>query len=307
MVYRKPIYVETCIQSPVEQVWEYTQDPSKHTEWDLRFSRIEYLPRPDASKPQRFLYQTRIGFGLVIQGEGESMGTIEKENGERTSSLRFSAEQKISLIRKGAGYWKYVPVEEGTRFFTQYDYQTRFGILGEWVDKLAFRPLMGWATAWSFDALRLWLEKQIHPSLSFRRSLIQYLIVFTLAFVWVYQGFVPKIWFPDTGEMELLRGTGWFAADFEMSVVTVAGLMEILFGFLFLWLWRTKGIFIINIVLMLALGAAAALGDAAVWTAPFNPVTFNVSLAVLSFIALLNRTHLPDARHCKRTRRERDA
>jgi len=307
MVYRKPIYIETMIRSPVDQVWEYTQDPGKHTEWDLRFTRIQYLPRPVESDPQLFLYETRIGFGLAIQGEGESIGVIEKENGERTSSLRFSTQQRISLIRKGAGYWKYVPTAEGTRFFTQYDYQTRFGIIGEWIDKLAFRPLMGWATAWSFDALRLWLEKQVHPRLSFRRSLIQYLIVFTLAFVWVYQGLIPKMLFPDTGEIELLRGTGMIAPDFEKTVLTIVGFAEILFGFLFLFLWRTKGIFIMNFILMIVLGAAAWLGDAAVWTEPFNPFTFNATLAVLSIIAILNRSDLPDARKCVRTRRERSA
>jgi hypothetical protein len=34
------------------------------------------------------------------------------------------------------------------------------------VDRLVFRPLMGWATAWSFDRLRLWCERGISPARS---------------------------------------------------------------------------------------------------------------------------------------------
>jgi hypothetical protein len=42
------------------------------------------------------------------------------------------------------------------RFLTGYDYGTRFGLPGQVIDRLALRPLLGWATAWSFDRLRLW-------------------------------------------------------------------------------------------------------------------------------------------------------
>ncbi|MCY8499372.1 hypothetical protein MOD12_18845, partial [Bacillus atrophaeus] len=38
-----PIYVEIQIESDVERLWEYTQNPSLHKEWDLRFSDITYL------------------------------------------------------------------------------------------------------------------------------------------------------------------------------------------------------------------------------------------------------------------------
>jgi hypothetical protein len=54
-------------------VWHLTQAPDLHARWDLRFTAIEYLPRPDAGAPQRFLYRTRIGFGREVCGEGESV------------------------------------------------------------------------------------------------------------------------------------------------------------------------------------------------------------------------------------------
>ena len=58
-----------------------------HQRWDLRFTDIEYLPRPDKSQPQRFLYETRIGFGLRIAGE--SVGARADARAVRTSALRF--------------------------------------------------------------------------------------------------------------------------------------------------------------------------------------------------------------------------
>lgn len=69
---------------------------------------------------------------------------------------------------------------------------------------------MGWATAWSFDCLRLWLEKDIHPRMSFIRSIIHYIVIFVLSFIWIYQGLVPKIFFQNAGELVLLKETGWF-------------------------------------------------------------------------------------------------
>jgi hypothetical protein len=58
------IYVEINIQDNLDHVWLLTQDPALHERWDLRFSRIHYLPRSSSAEPQHFLYETRIGFGL---------------------------------------------------------------------------------------------------------------------------------------------------------------------------------------------------------------------------------------------------
>jgi hypothetical protein len=53
----------------MDALWSHTQTSGLHERWDLRFSRIEYLPRNDESEPQRFQYATRIGFGLEVSGE----------------------------------------------------------------------------------------------------------------------------------------------------------------------------------------------------------------------------------------------
>lgn len=38
----KPIYVEIKIQEDIEKVWEYSQNPKLHEQWDLRFTSITY-------------------------------------------------------------------------------------------------------------------------------------------------------------------------------------------------------------------------------------------------------------------------
>src|SRR4051812_9546288 len=148
------IYVETFIRGSLDVVWEKTQNPALHERWDVRFTHIEYLPRLD-DQPQRFLYTTKIGFGVCISGEGESLAT-RVSDGESTSALKFWSDDPKSLIVTGSGYWKYREADGGVRFRTWYDYKTRFGIFGLIFDRLIFRPLLSWATAWSFESLRLW-------------------------------------------------------------------------------------------------------------------------------------------------------
>ncbi|MEC2665308.1 hypothetical protein P9W94_30845, partial [Bacillus cereus] len=46
--------------------------------WDARFTEISYLEKKEG-EPQKFLYKTKIGFGLEIVGEGESIGEIRKD------------------------------------------------------------------------------------------------------------------------------------------------------------------------------------------------------------------------------------
>src|SRR5205085_11152343 len=124
------IYVETLIHADLEDVWRVTQTPELHTRWDLRFTDIRYLPRTDPSVPRRFLYETRLGFGLRIQGKGETIATREGATGARTSSLRLWSDDPKSLIRVGSGYWQYIPEPAGVRFLTRYQSQTRRGDVG---------------------------------------------------------------------------------------------------------------------------------------------------------------------------------
>ena len=187
------IYVEILVRAPMDALWAHTQTPALHERWDLRFSRIDYLPRAHDTEPQRFRYTTRIGFGFEVSGEGETVGQRDLTDGSRSSALRFGSGEPLSIIREGSGYWKYIPTTEGIRFLTWYDYRTRFGPSGALFDRLIFRPLIGWATAWSFDRLRLWLEQRVDPAQAMRQTLVHFIARVALAAVFAYQGVVPKL------------------------------------------------------------------------------------------------------------------
>ncbi|MEU7333712.1 hypothetical protein [Streptomyces parvus] len=169
------LYIEALIRTDPERLWDRTQDPAQHQRWDLRFTEISPLPGPPGSA-QRFRYATRVLPFLTVAGTGTSAGERERADGERVSALRFASPERLSLLAEGSGYWRYVPTADGIRFLTGYDYRTRWGRLGAVADRLAFRPLMGWATAWSFDRLRLWCERGVSPARSLTYALTEVLV-----------------------------------------------------------------------------------------------------------------------------------
>jgi hypothetical protein len=289
------IYVEVCIHSTVDEIWRRTQTPELHNRWDLRFTSIEYLARDSEAEPQKFLYSTRIGFGLKIEGEGESRGTHADSSGARTSALSFWSNDPKSLITKGSGYWKYVPTGECVRFLTWYDYDTRYGPIGRLFDRFVFRPLIGWATAWSFDRLRLWIEREIPPETAFRMALMHTCARVCISFVWLWQGLIPKILFPSADERVM---TG--AAGISSGMVPAIGAVEIIFGMLTLALWRWRPFFVINALLMLVALVSVALNSPSYLFAAFNPVTLNVAMIVLSALGYLSGNELPTAARCLR-------
>jgi uncharacterized membrane protein len=296
------IYVEIDIRCSMDDLWERTQKPRLHQQWDLRFTDITYLPRPDLTQPQCFLYKTRIGFGLNIAGEGESVGTHES-NGSRTSALKFWSEDPKSLIRQGSGYWQYIPRPEGIRFLTWYDYSTRFGIAGRLIDAVIFRPMLGWATAWSFDRLRLWLEKNRDPAESLRRSLSYGVSRVAVAFAWIYHGLFPKLLFTHHDEIDLLLASG-FPPRYAGTAVMIVGFAEVAFGLLLLVAWKARSLFVLTIALMIAALLPVAVTSPQYLVAAFNPVTLNALIVALSTIGLLSARDLPSAGRCRRTREE---
>jgi uncharacterized membrane protein len=298
---RQPIYVETQIDAGIEQVWAYTQTPGIHQEWDLRFNTIEYLPRADEEAPQDFLYATRIGFGIKVSGKGRSVGTHSKETGERTSALKFWSDEKISLIRTGSGYWKYIPAGNGVKFLTWYDYETRYGAAGNLVDKFAFRPLIGWATAWSFDALRLWLERGTSARLSKALYAVYAVANFVIALTWIYHGLIPKILHMETGELAMMQASPFsLLQGHEAAAVYVVGAAEILFGLCFIFFGRRRLVHYLNISALLALAIAAAFIQPSLYQYPFNPATTSFGITALSIIVLKIRDDVPNARACSR-------
>lgn len=222
---RPPLYIETKISCALDTLWTYTQDPSIHQQWDLRFSEISYLPKSRSEETQKFLYSTTIGFGIKVNGIGESVATKTKDNGESTSVLKFSSDSKRSIIKQGSGYWKYIPETDGIRFFTGYDYEIRWGGFGKIFDKYIFRPLMVWATAWSFDCLKNWIEQGFHPKQALRAQFTIWISNIALGLIWIYQGLIPNLLFTNTGEIEILKQSGFMNGN-ERTVLTLIGVAE---------------------------------------------------------------------------------
>jgi hypothetical protein len=295
----KGIYVEIAIKGDLDRIWVHTQDPALHQRWDLRFSTIRYLPRASSAEPQRFLYATRIGFGACIAGEGESTGSRDDISGDRTSGLKFWSDDAKSLIREGAGYWRYIPGEGANRFLTWYDYRTRFGLAGRVFDALVFRRLIGWATAWSFDRLRLWIDEGVPPVASLRFAAIHAVARAAIGFTWIWHGLVPKLIFADAAERSMLGESG-----LPVELLPVIGAVEIFAGLAALGLWRWRPYFILNALAMLAALGAAAVHSPAYLTAAFNPVTLNLGMIALSVAGYLAAALMPSASRCRRGPRE---
>ncbi len=155
------LYVETLIRAPMERVWELTQDPELHARWDGRFSVI----RPTSTREdgaQRFVYELDLRVH-TIRGTGVSLGEKGAVGGARTSALLFDTDDPLSPLGAGRGYWRYLPVAEGVRFITGYDYTPGLGTIGRWLDPIVTRRFVWWLTAWSFDRLRIWAEQDIPP------------------------------------------------------------------------------------------------------------------------------------------------
>ncbi|MGG2054596.1 DoxX-like family protein [Lysinibacillus pakistanensis] len=404
---KKPIYVEVDILAPIEEAWTYTQNPKLHEQWDLRFTSITYIEKKSVEEPQRFTYETKVMPGVVVRGWGESKGEHQKKDGTKTSSLHFGTPQKISPIAEGRGYWQYIPHERGLTFLTQYDYDVRYGKLGKLLDAM-FRPIMGWATALSFDVLKRWLEKGENPASQYRRFFLTIFIRILFCIIWVYHGLVPKIIVQHPTEVVLVEnilekdlqselgpsgyrveqsgvGVGPSETELEQSgyrvrssetdvrpsgigkepsetglglsgiekepsetglgpseinsepsetegesskiklnlskttakpnedalswnnankIVIWIGIAEILFGLCWLLPRGKRLLFGAQIIVFPFLTIGALLADITIATAPFNPVTFNLALWVLSIIGFIISKDMPSARRCIRKREE---
>jgi len=162
------LYVEALVRADLEEVWDRSTDPVQHVRWDLRFSAI--TPRgADEQGREAFTYRLDLP-GRPLSGRGVSVGERRRDDGTRTSALRFAADDRLSPLASGSGYWRFVPARGGVRFLTGYSYEPGWGRLGAVLDRPVLQPFLGWLTARSFDALRIWLEHGLPPEGAHRRG-----------------------------------------------------------------------------------------------------------------------------------------
>lgn len=244
-------------------------------------------------------YTTRIGFGFEVSGEGETSGERDLPAGSRSSGLRFGSDDALSIICEGSGYWKYIPTADGIRFLTRYDYRTRWGSFGALVDRVIFRPLIGWATAWSFDRLRLWLEQRADPADTMRQTLVHVIARVALAAVFAYQGSVPKLFARNLDEIAMLRDAGIAAGVVRVAVIAL-GTLELAFATVLLFAWHRRWPLYVCLGSMLLATTTVGLYSPRYFEAAFNPASLNLTVACLAAIDCLVLADLPSAARCLR-------
>lgn len=112
------------------------------------------------------------------------------------------------------------------------------------------------------------------------------LCTITLGIIWIYHGLIPKLLFPDTGELSLLERSGLFG-DQARSVMTVIGIAEICLGLIVL-LVPKRIVHWLSILTLSGLTLGALITNLASFAWPFNPFTLNLAAIVLSIVVLIN-------------------
>jgi len=174
--------------------------------------------------------------------------------------------------------------------------------VGRTIDRLLFRRLIGWATAWSFDRLRLWIDRGVPPEVSMRMTLIHGLARLGIAFIWLWQGLVPKLAFASVDERAMAA-----AAGLPLRLVPAIGAVEIVFAAVTVLTWRWRSLFLWNILVMIVALTAVGLQSPSYLIAAFNPVTLNVGMVLLSMAGYISAAELPSASRCLRHAHTRTA
>jgi uncharacterized membrane protein YphA (DoxX/SURF4 family) len=111
------------------------------------------------------------------------------------------------------------------------------------------------------------------------------IIHMSLATLWIYQGLVPKILFQANDEIQIWRMQG-FNPNTAIHLMQYSGVMEILFGCLFLCGYKSRLLHRLNILGMLGLSFLILGIYPQYFMQAFNPFVMNVAMAALSLTAL---------------------
>ncbi len=282
---------ESFIRSTLEEVWAHTQDPLQHARWDLRFSKITPDKEEALGSGVRLKYVTHIGFGISVEGWGETVGIKPG----RTSALRFGSDDPRSLIREGAGSWSYLQQKDRIHFSTVYDYTVRYGVFGQIVDQLIFRPLLVWATRWSFERLRLWLELGLAPELSWRLWICKIGARVALGAVWLLEGTLPKLLSIQPSEVELVRRSGLYWPTPDLTLQTL-GLLEVGLGIWLLSGWNERASVLTASIATAAFSGIVLMNDSLAFADPYGGIVKNLGLFAAAFAIWLLSPLTPQAK-----------
>jgi hypothetical protein len=120
---------------------------------------------------------------------------------------------------------------------------------------------------------------------------------YVIGLSWIYHGLFPKLL--QIAPLELaMTGSFGFSEEVTYLLVKTAGVVEILFGVIFILLYRVRILQLLNLLGLIGLLVFAAVMTPYVLVEAFNPVTTNVPLLVLGYFLLqqsdLERKKMPN-------------
>jgi hypothetical protein len=152
----------------LDDLWRHSQDPALHARWDLRFSRIALLPRGGDDEPQRFTYERRLLPGLRRPRLGRDARRARPRGRQQRVGAGVRLRAAAVADPRGLGLLALRAAARRRALPHPVRLRAALGRGRRTVDRLVFRRLIAWATAWSFDRLRLWLEEGVPPERSLR-------------------------------------------------------------------------------------------------------------------------------------------
>jgi len=113
----------------------------------------------------------------------------------------------------------------------------------------------------------------------------------TIAFVWIYHGVVPKLLGPHADEIAMNTAAG-FTVSQAKAVAYVGGAGAVLFGLVILLLWQKRWPLVCSAAAMVLLLLFVVAVQPSLLLGAFNPVTTNLCVFVLSWVALRMHTNI---------------
>ncbi|WP_417539235.1 DoxX-like family protein [Marinobacter sp.] len=107
----------------------------------------------------------------------------------------------------------------------------------------------------------------------------------TIAFIWFYQGLIPKLLYPHEDELAMNMAVG-FSRSEAVQLATVAGVLEIAMAVAILIFWRHRWPLLLTLAAMAGLLVFVVLVQPLLLGGAFNPVTTNVAVVALSIASL---------------------
>ena len=109
---------------------------------------------------------------------------------------------------------------------------------------------------------------------------------FSLAFIWIYQGLVPKWLGPHEDELAMNMALGFDAAQ-AVWVSYIGGTLEVLLGLAILGFHRHRWPYWASAITITLLFVFTLIYMPQLLLAAFNPTTVNLAMAALSIIGLV--------------------